>query len=244
MYDPAIARWHCVDPLVEKYNSQSSYHFSGNNPVRFIDFNGKNYDDYKLNQDGSIDLIRETDSQTDELYATNSDGTVNQDKKVSVEKGTFSESNELVTSNDNISGIKTDNQTDAKTVFKFAAENTSVEFGLINYTEGGVSKSIVLTNGEPNKVSASTVAKSIERRGAVITEVGHNHPRGTQPSGYNQRGTPLPGDPIGDRTNAVSYPNNSNGDPIKRFVYAPSNNAVFEYNAEGYTFMPSIFYFE
>lgn len=31
-----IGRWHCVDLLAESYYSQSSYLFSGNNPIRFI----------------------------------------------------------------------------------------------------------------------------------------------------------------------------------------------------------------
>ncbi|GAP68178.1 protein containing RHS repeat-associated core domain [Bacteroidales bacterium 6E] len=43
-YDPQLGRWHSVDPLAESYYSQSPYHFSGNNPIKFIDLNGMNYD--------------------------------------------------------------------------------------------------------------------------------------------------------------------------------------------------------
>jgi RHS repeat-associated protein len=46
MYDPALARWHVVDLLAENYDSQSPYHFSGNNPIKFVDLNGMNYGDY------------------------------------------------------------------------------------------------------------------------------------------------------------------------------------------------------
>ena len=52
MYDPAIARWMAIDPLCEKYNSHSPFHFSGNNPVRFVDVNGMNYDEYQFDADG------------------------------------------------------------------------------------------------------------------------------------------------------------------------------------------------
>ena len=39
-------RWMQVDPLAEKYYSNSPYHFSGNNPILFIDSDGMSYDDY------------------------------------------------------------------------------------------------------------------------------------------------------------------------------------------------------
>jgi hypothetical protein len=40
-YDPQIARWHCVDQLSEQFISNSPYHYSYNNPISFIDPDGR-----------------------------------------------------------------------------------------------------------------------------------------------------------------------------------------------------------
>ncbi len=43
MYTPELGRWFNIDPLAEQYLSQSTYHFSGNNPLKYVDNNGKDY---------------------------------------------------------------------------------------------------------------------------------------------------------------------------------------------------------
>ena len=40
-YDPVVGRWMVTDPLQEKYASFSTYYYANNNPLLFIDFNGK-----------------------------------------------------------------------------------------------------------------------------------------------------------------------------------------------------------
>ena len=40
-YDPVLGRWMATDPLQEKYASFSTYYYANNNPLVFIDFNGK-----------------------------------------------------------------------------------------------------------------------------------------------------------------------------------------------------------
>ena len=41
LYDPRVGRWLSTDPLADKYPSESSYEAMGNNPIVFVDPDGK-----------------------------------------------------------------------------------------------------------------------------------------------------------------------------------------------------------
>jgi len=47
MYDPALARWHTVDPLAEKYFEWSPYVYVYDNPIYFVDIDGLEGGPYK-----------------------------------------------------------------------------------------------------------------------------------------------------------------------------------------------------
>lgn len=73
MYDPAIARWHVLDPLAEKYESWSTYQYVRNNPILRIDPNGM--DDYTINKKtGDVELVNKTDDEKDRVVRTYSMG--------------------------------------------------------------------------------------------------------------------------------------------------------------------------
>ncbi|MEL6969805.1 MAG: RHS repeat-associated core domain-containing protein [Bacteroidota bacterium] len=56
-YDPAIARWGQVDPHSENYSTISAYSYVVNNPLLFVDPNGKDHIFYLVVQKGSdVDL--------------------------------------------------------------------------------------------------------------------------------------------------------------------------------------------
>lgn len=51
-YDPSISLWTSVDPLTEKYPSFSAYNYVMNNPIKYIDPDGKEVDDPIYNTRG------------------------------------------------------------------------------------------------------------------------------------------------------------------------------------------------
>jgi RHS repeat-associated protein len=59
-YDPALGRWHVVDPLAEKYSSFSPFHYAYNNPLLFIDPNGEEIWIYYNDDDGKEQKMQYT----------------------------------------------------------------------------------------------------------------------------------------------------------------------------------------
>ena len=49
-YDPSISLWTSVDPWVERYPNWSPYNYTMDNPIRFIDPDGKGVDDWFKNE--------------------------------------------------------------------------------------------------------------------------------------------------------------------------------------------------
>ncbi|UTW66278.1 RHS repeat-associated core domain-containing protein [bacterium SCSIO 12643] len=43
IYDPRVGRWLSLDPLMAKYLGMSPYNFVGNSPIKFVDYDGKDF---------------------------------------------------------------------------------------------------------------------------------------------------------------------------------------------------------
>ena len=196
-YDPALGRFMNPDPLTEEREWLTPYNFVQNNPILRVDPTGL-LDDYGVDQNGKIELIKKTDDTTDTLYSvtrnsdgdlvkndsgevanndTNGDGTVGNGDSVTVEKGTLNNiENTTYTEKDGtkhnlqIMNVSNTNAKDVKSIFEFSANNSFSEFSYTSFANGNkfISTSF-LDNAE---LSATTL---IKRHGKLLHHV-HSHP--------------------------------------------------------------------
>jgi RHS repeat-associated protein len=248
-YDPVLGRWHSVDPMAEKYNSISPYHFSGNNPIKFVDNNGMNYDGYTIDEKGHINRVNDTGGNNfDVLYTKNDYDKAKQETKetgekneygnpepnnsVEVSSGTFSESN--IISLGDVKGVKTSNESDAKAIFNFAAENFSVEYGMVSGDNNG-NMSIVHTSGKVDYTETGKVAKYMIDQGFFLYETNHSHSGGIDygsPSGFYTNG--MPTNPLTGDALSAKWIDDKNGSAVNHFMYHPFTGKTYQYNENIY----------
>ncbi len=226
-YYPALMRSMTMDPLAEKYYSISPYAWCGNNPVNFVDPDGR--DVWEINKRGKV-VNHIEDETKDAFYMVDKKGNRIDGKELSFQYGTIENyqsqySDEAKTTFDWYSVRGDENGTQ---LFEFFANNTTVEFSqLMLGQKGDNGLNIISTSHEKSKERSSRFLFDNQYRfGYTIREYNHNHPSNTPyPSGLINRGSDIW---ISDYVTKSSIDNGSGIPSFK--IYLPKTRNYINYN--------------
>jgi RHS repeat-associated protein len=184
-YQNKIGVWLSVDPMAHVAPGWSPFRAFYCNPIRYIDPTGMLEDDYGLDKQGNITLLRKTDDPTDKLIALDNDGNET-DKSTEVDKGILSskKTNTVTASNRKdytFDQYKIIGDDKAKGLFEFVADNTEVEWSLTGVgAQSGTEGQNILTTSH---IKDSEIGGGyLKAYGYTIREHSHSHPNHQFPS--------------------------------------------------------------
>jgi hypothetical protein len=164
-------------------------------------------------QDAFYMVAKDNEGNYQRTFTSDAEGNKNYNS-VSFEYGTVTNAKKAGWFN-NATSFSVTSEAAGADLFKFFADNTKIEFGLINTKDNG---SLVMTNHKEGSVEASKTAQKLSDKGQTVTSILHNHPNNSQPSGFRAGAT------SGDKFAANILPN------VERYVYQPKNNALVMYD--------------
>ena len=149
--------WLSVDPMADKYPSMSPYAYCAWNPIKLVDPDGR--DVYLLTNDGHIKRSQELTDKYQNKYGGN-------DVLYSQETGKFSRTFTVGTLSDMESHttkgypgsflkLRDTERKDCVDVFIFCAENSNVEYSLMEFAQGESKETVLTTSHQIRTYSGS-----------------------------------------------------------------------------------------
>ena len=172
-YSSELSIWNSTDPMADKYPSLTPYNYCANNPVKLIDPNGEEIDEWSLNQKTG-EIIHENDNKH---YI----GKIEVDKIYSQDKEKYfdfpHEDLHHMQKSEECQFIPCSNADVAELFYYFVAENSEVEWALAKskYNVGYV--------GTDYKINSTWMLGLFEKvlSNNILLE-SHSHPLGGPPS--------------------------------------------------------------
>ena len=209
-----MTMWLSVDPMADKYPSISPYAYCAWNPVKLVDPDGR--DIWEINNEGRV-VNHIKDKSKDAFFMVDNDG--KRKESISFKYGTI-KGYKKATWFRNATSFNVSSESAGAELFKFFADNTMIEYGLINTESNG---STVMTNHKESSVEASKMAKEMNDNGKKITSIVHGHPNNSDPSGF------IDGSKRGDKFSALQLLK-SQGRLVDRYVYKPKDGSLVSYD--------------
>ncbi len=130
MYDPTTARWTAQDPLAEKYYAVSPYAYCIGNPISLFDPNGT--DVWTVDAFGNV--VWKEQSDTHCLYYVDNDGNLSEDYVTVSDRSILDDLTKTEVKTDGGTEVSSHSSktgiNDIFKVFKFASDNTKVEWAI------------------------------------------------------------------------------------------------------------------
>ena len=166
-----------MDPLAEQYYNHSPYIYVGNNPISYVDPDGRSLDDYKLKQDGNLELIElKTDDKNDKIFATDKADRPIEDKGIEVDKSFIKSAKTAKDGEGNkFTYYELNDDKSAGNIFKFFSDNTNnKEWSLIAF---GVNENYISSSGnDHNNGSGMTLVDYLLSNDFHVRSHTHSHP--------------------------------------------------------------------
>ena len=221
-YDPKVSVWYSTDPMEMDYPWVSTYTYTKNNPLRYVDPDGN--DEWDINERGVI-VKHTTTTKHDAFFITDKRGRRIKGGSIFFKYGTV----EKATTQKNAQGILYDvyqirGDIFSSNLFKHLADITSVEWSLMQTGVAGEKglNFITTSHNESEEAGMTSLFNRQLKYGYTIRKEIHSHPKNTPyPSGLDENKP-------GDVQYARMVTNISKQFPAFQ-IYLPKNGKYIEY---------------